>query len=253
MPAYERSSPDSYREIDHWDDGVGWLAHPDEEGRRASHAIRAEDGVWVIDPVDAPGIDGLLEELGEVAGVAVLCSHHARDAETVANRHDVPVYVPRWMDRVAERVHAPIEEYDTAFGGSGFEVYRFEPLSLWQEAIAYREADGTLVVPDLLASAPGYTVGSERVGVVLSHRLFPPRGTLGDLDPERILFGHGEGVFKDASEALDNALAGARKRFPRALVTQVGSHGVMLNEAGGCRSASTPRGTPRTGPDAKTR
>jgi hypothetical protein len=224
VPVYDRSSATEMQMIDRWDGGFGWLAHPEEEGRRASHAVRADDGVWVIDPVDAPGVDGRLEELGEVAGVAVLCSHHARDAETVANRHDVPVYVPRWMDRVTERVHAPIEEYDTALGDSGFEVYRFEPLSLWQEAIAYREADGTLVVPDLLASGPGYTVGSERVGVVLSHRLFPPRGALGDLNPERILFGHGEGVFEDASEALDDALEGARKRFPRALVTQLGTN-----------------------------
>ncbi|MFB6297218.1 MAG: hypothetical protein ABEH56_01725, partial [Salinirussus sp.] len=66
--------------------------------------------------------------------------------------------------------------------------------------------------------------GNERVGLVLSHRLFPPRDRLGDLDPERILFGHGEGVFADAGAALDTALSGARKRFPRALVTQLGTN-----------------------------
>lgn len=224
MSVYDRSSATDIQIIDRWDNGFGWLAHPEEEGRRAGHAMSGEDGVWVIDPVDAPGLDGLLEELGEVTGVTVLCSYHTRDADIIANRHDVPVYIPRWMNRVAERVDAPIEQYDAAFGNSGFEIYRFEPLSLWQEAIVYREADGTLIVPDLIGSSSGYTVGNERVGLVLSHRLFPPRDRLGDLKPERILFGHGEGVLEDAGTALDNALSGARKRFPRALVTQLGTN-----------------------------
>jgi len=224
MVVYERSSATEIRTIDQWENGFGWLAHPEEDGARASHAIDSEDGVWVIDPVDAPGIDEHLRELGEVAGVVVLCSHHARDADAIANRHDVSVYVPRWMNRVAERIDAPIERFETAFGRSGFDIYRFEPLSLWQEAIAYRESDGTLVVPDLLGSGPGYTVGSERVGVVLSHRLAPPKETLGDLQPERLLFGHGDGVFEGASEALDTALSGARRRLPRALVTQFGTN-----------------------------
>lgn len=224
MPIYNRSRATAAKAIDRWRDGVGWLAHPEEQGMRASHAISTDDGVWVVDPVDAPGIDELVAELGDVAGVAVLCSHHARDAGPIANRHDVAVHIPSWMDRVAERVDAPIERYDSTFGESDFEIYRFEPLSLWQEAIAYRENDGTLVIPDLLGSAPGYAVGTERVGVVLSHRLFPPRSTLGGLEPERILFGHGTGVFDDAGAVLDDALSGARRRFPRALLTQLGTN-----------------------------
>ncbi|WP_327053834.1 hypothetical protein [Halomicrococcus gelatinilyticus] len=231
MPAYERSESTDLQVIDRWPDGVGWLAHPDEEGRRASHAVVGDDGVWVFDPLDAPGVDGLIAELGDVAGVAVLSSYHARDAGAFAARHDVAVHVPRWMDRVADRVDAPVERYDVAIGGSGFRVRRFDPLSLWTEAVAYRADDGTLVVPDLLASAPGYTVGDERVGVVLSHRLFPPRDALGDLDPERVLFGHGDGVFDDASAALDDALDGARKRFPRALVGQLGTNIRLLAAA----------------------
>ncbi|MCO8242581.1 hypothetical protein [Haladaptatus sp. AB643] len=94
--------------------------------------------------------------------------------------------------------------------------------------MAYREEDGTLIVPDLLASGPGYTVGEERIGVVLSHRLFPPQDALGELEPERILFGHGSGVFEDASAALDDALDNARKRFPRALVSQFGTNVRLL-------------------------
>lgn len=224
MPAYDRSSATDLEPIDRWSDGVGWLAYPHEEGRRASHAVRADDGVWVLDPLDAPGVDDLLADLGSVAGVAVLGSHHARDASTVANRHDVAVHVPTWMDRVAERVDAPVQRYERTFGDSGFEVRRVEPLGLWQEAVAYREADGTLVVPDLLGSGPGYTVGDERVGVVLSHRLVPPRAVFDGIEPHRILLGHGRGVLEDADEALADALAGARRRFPRAVVEQLGTN-----------------------------
>jgi hypothetical protein len=231
MPVYDRSPATDIEILHQWDGGCSWIAHPDEEGARASHAVAADDGVWVIDPVDAPDLDALLNELDEVAGVAVLCSHHARDAGAIATRHDVAVHIPHWMDRVADRVAAPIERYETTVGDSGFEITRVEPLSMWQEAIAYREADGTLIVPDLLGTGPGYTVGDERLGVVLSHRLFPPRETLGGLEPDRILFGHGEGVFDDASSALADALAGARKRFPRAIVTEFGTNVRLLTAA----------------------
>jgi hypothetical protein len=224
VPVYDCGDAECLQVIDRWDDGVGWLAHPAETGRRASHAVRADDGVWVLDPVDAPGVDDLLAELGEVAGVAVLSSYHTRDAGALAARHDVSVHVPEWMDRVATRVDAPVERYDETVGASGFEVSRFEPLGDWQEAVAYRPADGTLVVPDLLGTGPGYPVAEERVGVTLLYRLTPPRDPLADIEPERILFGHGEGVFEDAAPALHDAIDGARRRFPRALVRQFGTN-----------------------------
>ncbi|WP_277553525.1 hypothetical protein [Halobaculum limi] len=230
MTVYERARAGDLHVVDRWEDGVGWLAHPTEQGARASHAVRGDDGVWLIDPLDAPGLDDLLDSYGPVAGVAVLSSYHARDAGVLADRHDVAVHVPRWMDRVDERVAAPVERFDGSFGASGFHVQRFEPLGLWREAIGYRPDDGTLVVPDLLGSGPGYTVGDERVGVVLSHRMFPPR-RLAQLAPDRILFGHGEGVFTDASAALSDALDGARRRFPRALVEQFGTNLRLLTAA----------------------
>lgn len=224
MPVYDRSPVSALHVIDQWNDGFGWLAHPDEDGARASHAIKSDDGVWVIDPIDAPGLDDRLTELGDVAGVAVLCSYHARDAGRIARRHDVSVHVPDWMNRVADRVDAPVTEYESTLGDSGFEIRRAEPLSMWQEAIAYRADDRTLIVPDLLGSGPGYTVGDERIGIVLSHRLVPPRDLLADVNPDRVLFGHGKGVFEDANAALDDVLAGARIRFPRALLTQLGTN-----------------------------
>jgi hypothetical protein len=219
----ERSAAATYRVVDEWDDGVGWLAHPDDPMERVSHAVRADDGVWLFDPVDAPGVDDLLADLGAVAGVAVLSSYHARDADAFATRHGVAVHAPWWMDRVAERVDAPIERYHAGPGDSGFEIRRFEPLTIWQEAVAYHPEDGTLVVPDLLGTSDGFAVGDRRVGVTLPCRLVPPR-ELAALDPERILFGHGPGVFDGAGAALDEALANARSGLPRALVTQLGTY-----------------------------
>lgn len=213
---YRRTDSSEFREINRWDGGVGWFAHPDERGKRASHAIVGSDGgVWVIDPLDAPGVDELLTEFGDVAGVAVLSNYHARDASIVAARHDVPVYLPHWMDRVADRVDVPIERYAQTLGTSGFTVHRCSPVPGWQEGIAYRRSDRTLYVPDVLGTVSDWTVGEERIALFLLARLFPP-AVLDQFTPERILVGHGEGIFEDASAALDEALVGARRRFPAA-------------------------------------
>jgi hypothetical protein len=234
VPVYNRSTPESVRAVDRFADGVTWIAHPDEDGRRASHALRAPDGVWLFDPLDGPGVEELLADLlardgpgpNEVAGVAVCSSYHARDAGRVAARHDVAVHVPVWMDRVPERVEAaPIErvEGEGQLADSGFRLRRCEPFPGWQEAFAYRQGDGTLYVPDSLGTTPLHTVGDERLGVTLVRRPQPPRALLGDLTPERVLVGHGSGVHDRASEALADALAGARRRLPRGLLASLGT------------------------------
>ena len=216
MPMYTRSSPADPQVIDRWNGGVGWIAHPEEGGRRASHAVRGDDGVWLFDPIDAPGVDDLIAEVGDVAGVAVLSSFHARDADAFARRHDVSVHVPRWVNRVEDRTDAPITRIDGDV--AGFELRDLRPLRLWREAIAYREADRTLYVPDLLTSLPTFTVAGERLGMNFLNRLAPPAAAFEDVAPDRILFGHGEGVFDGAEDALWDAVSNARRRFPRALV-----------------------------------
>ncbi len=49
--------------IDEFTDGVGWIAYPDETMERASHALSVDGDVWVLDPVDADGVDDLLADL----------------------------------------------------------------------------------------------------------------------------------------------------------------------------------------------
>ncbi|WP_135661545.1 hypothetical protein [Halorhabdus rudnickae] len=218
MTVYDRGEATDPQVVDRFEGGVGWIAHPDERGKRASHAIRGDDGVWLFDPLDVPSVDDLITDLGEVVGVAVLSNWHTRDAGVFAERYDVPIYLPEWMDRVPENVDTPIERYQGALAGSGFVVHRIDPLPGWREGVAYRESDGTLYTPDLLSTR--WTVGEERVTLTLPCRLSPPRELLGDLEPDRILVGHGEGVQEAATGALADTLDGARQRLPRAILEQ---------------------------------
>ncbi|WP_435066822.1 hypothetical protein [Haloplanus sp. C73] len=210
------------REIDRWDGGVGWIAYPDERMQRASHALATDDGVWVVDPVDAPGVDDLLDDLGEVAGVVLCLDRHKRDAAALATRHDVPVSLPRWMGGVAPELDAPVERVGTELGNSGYEILRVRDGSLppWQEAALYGP-DDTLLVAEAVGTASFFRAGDERLGVHPMLRPVPPRDELGDLTPDRILVGHGEGIFEDATPALRDALDGARRRLPAAYAKMV--------------------------------
>jgi hypothetical protein len=204
------------RVIDRFDGGVGWLAFPDETMQRASHALAVDGAVWVVDPVDAPGVDDLLAEYGEVAGVVVGLDRHLRDCDAVADRHDVPVYVPNWMSGVAEEFDAPVERFGRELADTGYRAIRVRDSSLppWQEVALYGEEAGTLVVPESVGTCSYFRTDEERLGVHPMLRLFPPTKALGGLEPDRILVGHGEGVFESAAEALRDALRNSRKRTP---------------------------------------
>ncbi|MGQ4555293.1 hypothetical protein [Halobellus sp. GM3] len=220
------AEPGEYREIDRWERGVGWIARPEEEMQRASHALVGDDGgVWVVDPVDAPGIDDLLTEFGDVAGVVVGLDRHKRDAAALATRHGVSVHVPRWMSGVAEELDAPVERYERELGSSGFEAFavRDSRVPPWQEVGLYHREDGTLVVPEAVGTVSYFLAPGERLGVHPMLRPFPPRRELGGFAPERVLVGHGEGVMSDAATALRGALGTARRNLP-------GAYGRALRE-----------------------
>ena len=121
MPAKVTERATDHEEIDRFDGGVGWMAHPEETMERASHALATAAGVWLVDPVDADGVGDLIEPLGDVAGVVVLSNHHARDAAVLADRYGVSVTLPEPMTGVAGDVDAPVDRLvvgDTV-GGSG--------------------------------------------------------------------------------------------------------------------------------------
>lgn len=210
-----------WQEIDRFDGGVGWIAHPGETMQRASHAVVGDDGgVWVVDPVDVAGLDELLAEFGDVAGVVVLLDRHKRDCAGIANRHDVSVWVPSFMDGVASELDAPIERFDNALGTSGFVLHELINNAFWQEGILYNEQTGVLVVPEAVGTTDYFRTGDHTLGVHPVLRLLPPR-ELGRFEPERILVGHGRGISENAARSLAEAISGSRARTPRLLVKNV--------------------------------
>ncbi|KTG10439.1 hypothetical protein AUR64_12815 [Haloprofundus marisrubri] len=211
-----KGGDEELREIDRWDHGVGWLAHPDEEMQRASHALELDGDVWVVDPVDADGVDDLLAEFGDVVGVVVGLDRHKRDAAALARRHDATVYVPDWMTGVAKKLNADVERFGRELGDTGVRALTIRDSTVppWQEVGLYDENRGTLVVPEAVGTAAYFLADDERLGVHPMIRLFPPTRALSGLEPERILVGHGEGVHENASEALADALEHSRKRTP---------------------------------------
>jgi len=209
--------------IDRFDGGVGWLAYPDETMQRASHALATPDGIWIIDPVDADGVDDLIAELGdehdgpsEVAGVAVCLDRHKRDAATVANRHDVDVFVPTWMSGVADEIASPVSRFSGELGDSGFESFLIRDSSLppWQEVGLFSPETGTMVIPESVGTASYFLAGEERLGVHPMLRLTPPDELRSQGRPERILVGHGAGIHEDAAVALERALTSSRSNTP---------------------------------------
>jgi hypothetical protein len=183
---------------DDFEGGFGWT----EAGflERTSHAVEIAGGVLVFDPVDAPGIDERIRTLGKPEAVVQLLDRHERDSTALAARLGVP------------HVHMELG----GAGGRG-RLIRLVWNRAWKEVAFWEPERRVLVVADALGSVGYFTAPGEAIGVHPLLRLRPPRA-LAELDPEHILCGHGAGVHGPAaSPALQEALATARRRLPRAL------------------------------------
>jgi hypothetical protein len=182
--------------LDEFDGGFGWMA--DEFLRRTSHALSADGGVWIIDPVDAPGVEERVRALGEPRGVIQLLDRHSRDSGEVASRLGVPHHeVPR----------------------ASVGPFQFLPIRSsrwWQEVALWWPERRVLVCADALGTIGYFRATKERIGLHPLVRPLPPK-SLGDVAPKRILVGHGPGIHDDAAAALDEAMRTARSRLPAAL------------------------------------
>jgi hypothetical protein len=206
-----------------FDRGFSWIAYPDELMQRASHAIAVDGDVWLVDPVDAPGLDAELEDLGQVAGVVLLLDRHKRDCGTVATRHDVPVSVPASMSGVVDEIDADIERFESELADTGLESTDLINNRFWQEVALYDHETATLVVPESVGTSSYFRTEAERLGVHPMLRLRPPRRTLQQFSPDRVLVGHGDPVLTEASVALTDALAYGRRRTPRLYASMIKS------------------------------
>lgn len=177
----------------------GWLSPEPRYMRRASHAVGAGDGVWLIDPVDEPGMVDAALAMGPPVGVLQLLDRHGRDCAAVAARlgvphHEVPASAP---------------------AGAPFRVIPVVGRSRWREVAVLFEDRRALVVADALGTAPYFRAPGERLGPHPLLRLFGPPRVLTGLGAAHLLCGHGEGLHGDGvAGEIDGAIASARRRVP---------------------------------------
>jgi hypothetical protein len=206
-----------WKPIDEFDGGVGWMAYPNEPMQRASHALVDGDDVWVVDPVDAEGLDEFLAEYGTVAGVVLGLDRHKRDAAAIARRHDVAVHLPPPLDGVADDLAASTTPFRGELANSGYESLPLVDRLGWREAALYDEDRGVLLVPEAVGTSKLSCTPGERLGVHPILRLWPPR-SLADLAVDHVHVGHRTGVHEDATRALRAAIDRSRRGFPRLAV-----------------------------------
>lgn len=187
--------------------GLSWLADGDEKLARASHAVATPAGVYVIDPVDVPGLDERIAGLGEPAAVLQLLDRHARDCETLAERLGVPLEV------------VPFDGVE----GSPFEIVPVVRNKRWQEVALWWPERRALIVAESVGSARYFAAGDEPIGTHPMMRFKPPREQLGPFEPEHLLTGHGTGMHGEGTAAaLADSLKNARRRLPKAIVSLFG-------------------------------
>jgi hypothetical protein len=220
MPYKGAGPATDWEPIDEFENGFGWQAYPDEPMQRASHGLVDGDDVWVVDPVDADGIDDYFAEHGTVAGVVVGLDRHTRDAAAIARRHEVAVYVPHPLGGVAKDLDAPTTRFRGELANSGYQAMPLVDRLGWHEAALYDEDRGVLVVPEAVGTSDLFCTPGERLGVHPVLRLWPPR-SLAQLDPDHVLVGHGAGVHADAARTLRTAIERSRRGFPRLAVQNV--------------------------------
>jgi hypothetical protein len=189
-----------FRFCDEFDSGFGWQV--DERMQRTSHAVLADDGVWIFDPLAWKPALERIPGLGRPAGVIQLLDRHERDSAAVAAHLGVP--------------HFAVPTYDLP--GSGLELVTVVDSRIWRELAAWIPSRRTLVCADALGAAGYFRAGEEPLGVHPLLRLRPPR-ELARFEPEHVLCGHGVGVHGPETPAVvREALRTARRGLPRALV-----------------------------------
>ncbi|MFZ1996843.1 MAG: hypothetical protein WAU75_22200 [Solirubrobacteraceae bacterium] len=175
--------------------GLTWVETTGK--RRASHALRADGRVWLIDPFEDQVALSAATELGSPAAVIQLLDRHNRDCGPIAQRLEVPLL------RVPEQLR-----------DSPFAVVPVISRPWWREVALWWEAERALVVAEALGTAPAFALG-RRVGLHPLLRLRPPRGPLTAHSPERLLVGHGAALESGAAGEIRDALAGALADIPQ--------------------------------------
>jgi hypothetical protein len=193
-----------YRPCDEFEHGFGWV----EPGflERTSHAVVVDGAVWLVDPLDAHGLEERIRGAGRPAGVIQLLDRHHRDGAGLAERLRVPLHV------------VPFD----GVSGAPFSFRRVVRFPGWNEVALWWQEGRVLVCGDALGTASYFRAAGEVLGVHPFLRLLPPRAMARGLTPRHVLCGHGEGIHgEEAAFQLEQALATSRRRVPRWFVTQI--------------------------------
>ncbi len=189
---------------------IAWIANPDERMQRASVALAVDGGCLLFDPVDAEGLDETLAGVGNVLGVCQLLERHGRDGAALAARHGAPRLTPSELGR--SRKYSELELR---------EVYRARR---WHETAVWLKDRRLLIVAESVGTLPFFCAhADDRLGIHPLARLKPPRAALAGLEADTIAVGHGAPVIGGAAAELRQALIGARRDIPSALLTIVRS------------------------------
>lgn len=183
---------------DESDAGFGWISGGPLGMERASHALLAAGGVWLVDPVDFPGLDERVAALGEPRGVLQLLDRHTRDCAPVAARLGVPHLV------------TPSE-----VPGSPFTMFAVPAVPRWKETALWWEERRTLVVTEAVGTARYYRAPGRPLGVNPLLRLFRPPTVLLAYEPEHLLVGHGAGLHDDVPAVLAETVRRSRRDLLR--------------------------------------
>lgn len=179
--------------------GLSWGQRPADRMERTGHALVDRGQIWLIDPIDGPGLDARLGEAGRVVAVVRLLDRHNRDGAAIAERHRAPL----------------ITHPSTDLAGAPFVAISLVTRRRWNEFALWWAAHRLLVVPEALGTGRFFRVGDNPVGVHPALRLTPPRRVV-DLNPAILLTGHGPPLIgEQTGSAISVAVSRSRRDIPR--------------------------------------
>jgi glyoxylase-like metal-dependent hydrolase (beta-lactamase superfamily II) len=186
--------------------GIWWWSVSDERiggYLSVAHAVRADDGVVLIDPLPLAG--EAFAGLGEASAVCLTTSVHQRSAWRLRQELGVSVWAPKAVKEVDEEPDERYSEGDSLPGG--LRAVFTPGAGTMQHSFLLERQGGILFTPDLFVHLPG-----EQLGFVPGEHMHDPEQArrtakqLLDLDFAVLCSGHGVPVTDDPKSAIRGAL-----------------------------------------------